>query len=146
MQPTAAGTASPEPEGKIAIHFEDGIYGFEDIKDFVLVERDSSRVIWSLCAGGGGFPSLIVVDPFVVMQDYRPQLTPQERQALGDPSDDELCFFAVAVIRENLADSVVNLKSPIVINMPARRAKQIIMENSDYPVRYRLFGGAPKRR
>lgn len=146
MQPMATGAASPEPEERIAIHFEDGIYGFEDVKDFVLVERDSSRVIWSLRAAEGGFPTLIVVDPFVVMQGYRPQLTGQERQALGNPADDELCFLAVAVIRENLADSVVNLKSPIVINMPTRQARQIIMENSDYPVRYRLFGNAPKRR
>lgn len=146
MKSSSANTASPEPEEMAVIHFEDGIYGFEDVKDFVLLERSSSKVIWSLRAADGNFPSLIVVDPFVVLQNYRPVLTPAERQSLGNPPDDELCFLAVAVIRQNLADSVVNLKSPIVINTRTRQAKQVIMENSDYPVRYRLFGNAPKER
>ncbi len=135
---------APRNDEKIVIHFEDGIYGFEDVKDFVLLEK-GGNVIWSLQAADGGFPSLTVVDPFVVTRDYRPVLTEADRESLGGP-DDDLCFLAVAVLRRNLSESAVNLKSPIVINARTRQGRQIIMENSDYPVRYRPFGGTPKER
>ena len=143
MQPISAGASTPEEE--IVIHFEGGIYGFEDVKDFILLEK-GGKVIWSLRAADGGFPSLTVVDPFVVTRDYHPVLTDAEKESLGGPADSELCFLAVAVIRKNLTESAVNLKSPIVINTRTRLARQIIMEDSDYPVRYRLFSGTPKGR
>lgn len=145
MQPSSAGVPAPEEKEKIVLRFEDGIYGFEDVKDFILLET-GGKVIWSLRAADSDFPSLTVVDPFVVMRDYHPVLTDAERKSLGGPADGELCFLAVAVIRKKLEESSVNLKSPIVINTRTKQARQIILENSDYPVRYRPFDGTPKRR
>lgn len=145
MQASSAGAPAYEEKEKIVLRFVDGIYGFEDVKDFILLET-GGKVIWSLRAADSDFPSLTVVDPFVVMRDYHPVLTDAERESLGGPADGELCFLAVAVIRKKLEESAVNLKSPIVINTRTKQARQIILENSDYPVRYRLFGGTPKRR
>ena len=141
MQPVPFEPGEPQKED-IVIHFEDGIYGFEDVKDFVLLEKDESRVIWSLRAAEGDIPSLVVVDPFVIMPGYRPSLTEAELKSIGSPEKGELCFLAVAVIRRKLEESAVNLKSPIAINTLTRQGRQVIMENSDYPVRYRPFGGA----
>lgn len=143
---STAEKAIPEEQEQIVIHFKEGIYGFEDIKNFVLLQEDENKVIWSLQAADSPYPSLIVVDPFLVLNDYRPNLAPEDLKAIGNPQEDNLCFLAVAVIRKKLEDSVVNLKSPIVINAKLKIGKQIILDNSDYPVRYRLFQNPVHRR
>jgi flagellar assembly factor FliW len=43
------------------------------------------------------------------------------------------------VLKEKIEESVANLKSPIVINVRTRQAKQIILENNNYPIRCKLF-------
>jgi len=45
----------------------------------------------------------------------------------------------IAVISENIENSVVNLKSPIVINPSNKNAIQAILQNQDYLLRYPLF-------
>ena len=42
--------------------------------------------------------------------------------------------------KRQIKDSVVNMKSPIVINPENNLAKQVILENTDYPIRHNLFG------
>ena len=52
---------------------------------------------------------------------------------------EELRFLAIAIIDQDLEKSVMNLKSPLVICPETRKAKQIVLENDDYPLRYPLF-------
>lgn len=124
---------------RIVIHFPEGIYGFEDVKDFVLLQEDEKKVIWSLQAANDACTRLIVIDPFLAAPKYRPKLSADDLKALGNPNADDLCWLAVAVIRKKLEDSVVNLKSPIVANVKSHMGRQVILEDGDYPLRYRLF-------
>lgn len=126
-------------EEKIIIHFPEGIYGFEEVKDFILLQEDDARFLWSLQAADSPYPSLIVVDPSLIMPGYAPKLQARERRLLGNPAEEDLCWLAVAVIRKKLEDSVVSLKSPLVINVKNRVGLQVILEDGDYPLRYRLF-------
>lgn len=36
-----------KPHTKTVIRFEDGIYGFESIKDYILIQEEKHAVIWS---------------------------------------------------------------------------------------------------
>lgn len=143
----AVSSAAPAPQsgGKIILKFPEGIYGFEDVREFILLQEDESRVIWSLQAAEKPCPSLIVVDPFLVAPGYSPKVPAGDLRALGEPGRSGLCFLAVAVLRRDLAETVVNLKSPIVINPRTRTGRQVILEDSDYPVRYRPFRDARQR-
>lgn len=144
MEDTSAAVQVQTAE-KNVIHFPNGIYGFEEIRDFILLQEDDSRIIWSLQAADGPYPSLIVVDPSLLLPGYAPKLGTAERRALGNPQEEDLCWLAVAVIRKKLEDTVVSLKSPLAINVKNRVGMQVILEDGDYPLRYRPFakdGGA----
>ena len=41
---------------KIIIHFPEGIYGFEEVKDFILLQEDDARLLWSLQAADSQYP------------------------------------------------------------------------------------------
>lgn len=124
---------------KNIITFEEGILGFEDVKDYRLYQEDDSSVIWCLQAANSNIPSFIVLDPFNFVEDYRPALTKADLEYLGEQDSSDLCFLVIAVIKPQLEESVANLKAPIVINVNTRKAKQIILENSEYPIRFKLF-------
>jgi len=130
---------SPETSGQNTIHFKEGILGFEDIHEYVLYHEDENNIIWSLQAAESDIPSFIVVDPYTVLSSYSPVLSKQQLESFGETDTADLCFLAIAVIKPDLTDSVINLKAPIVININTRQARQVILEESDYPIRYRLF-------
>lgn len=134
---------APDTEApKAVIRFEDGIYGFESVKEFILLQEEKTQSIWSLQAAGAPYPCLIVVSPFSIFPDYSPVLSEDDLRRLHQPRPEDLCFLAVAVIRRELKNSVVNLKSPVVINVPERIGRQVILEESSYSVRYPLFRNA----
>lgn len=138
---TSAEQASDNKARKTPIHFPEGLYGFESVKDYVLLQEDDAGTIWCLQAANGPIPSFIVLDPFLAAADYRPEIPRGDYEALGSPAEGDLCFLVIAVIAEKPEDTVVNLKSPLVINAKTRTGKQIILEDSGYPVRRRLFTG-----
>ncbi len=131
-----------EPMQQNIVHFHDGILGFEDVHEYLLYHEDGSNVIWSLQAANSEIPSFIVVDPFTVFPGYNPELSSHELNYFGETDVTDLCFLVIAVIKPELSDSVVNLKAPIVIDINTKEAKQVILEDSEYPIRYKLFDKA----
>lgn len=131
-------------EKRNIIYFEEGILGFEDIKEYQLFQEVDSNIIWTLQNANASIPSFIVIDPYAVVRDYNPVFTQADKDYFGETDVSNLVVLVIAVIRPNLEDSVVNLKSPIVIDVNTKKAKQIILENSDYPLRYKLFANKQK--
>nr|WP_319488422.1 flagellar assembly protein FliW [uncultured Caproiciproducens sp.] len=128
-----------ETGGQNIIHFDEGILGFEDVSEYLLYHEDEDGVIWNLQAADSDIPSFVVVDPYPIVNDYNPVFSQSELDYFGEANTDNLCVLVVAVIKPNLQESVINLKAPIVIDVNSKKAKQIILENSDYPIRYKLF-------
>ncbi len=139
METNQTEAQAPEKDGQNIIHFEEGILGFEDVHEYVLYHEDENNIIWSLQAARSDIPSFIVVDPYTVLSSYNPVLSKQQLESLEGTDSADLCFLAIAVIKPNLTDSVINLKAPIIIDINTKKAKQVILEDSDYPIRYRLF-------
>ncbi len=139
MIPNSTPPADEKATEQIIIRFEEGLYGFEEVKEYLLLQENEDKTIWSLQAARSPTPTFIVLDPFMIMEGYSPVLSDEDLKALGNPEEEDLCFLCVAALKKRVEDSVVNLKSPVVINVKSRRAKQIILEANDYPIRYGLF-------
>ncbi|HMM07242.1 MAG TPA: flagellar assembly protein FliW [Clostridiales bacterium] len=122
------------------IHFPQGIPGFEDIKDYVLYADEDVPFIMTLQSTTTEHPSFVVVDPYCVLKDYKPILSEADKKFFKIGHTEELKFLLVAILTDNIQDSVINLKSPIAIHPEKNRAKQVILENGDYPIRFHLFG------
>lgn len=139
MDTNHAEVQAPDISAQNIIHFKEGLLGFENVHEYLLYHEDENNIIWSLQASESDIPSFIVVDPFTVLSSYNPVLSKQQLAYFSEADSVNLCFLAVAVIKPELSDSVVNLKAPIVIDINTKEAKQIILEDSEYPIRYRLF-------
>jgi len=126
-----------EVDKKDTIYFSTGMYGFEDYNNYVILKENPDDDIRFLQSLENTDLSFVLVDPYSISVAYEPCLLEEDLKDLEVNGELELKFLAIAIIKENIKDSVVNLKSPIAVNPKTRFAKQVILQNS-YPLRYRL--------
>ena len=133
-----------ECDEKDLLHFPEGLFGFEEEKAFFLLPFDGSEGSL-LCFQSAATPELafVAMNPFSLKPDYRPVLTGRELEKMGAERSEDLCFYALCVVRSPAADSTVNLRCPVVINDQTRQAMQVILEGQEYQMRHLLseFGG-----
>lgn len=131
------------PEGHL-FRFERGLFGFEEEKEFCLLSFEGGEGSL-LCFQSVRTPPLafVAMNPFSLKPDYAPVLRPEELRELEAERSEDLCFYALCVVRSPAADSTVNLRCPIAVNDRNGKAMQVILESGDYHMRHLLseFGG-----
>lgn len=121
------------------ILFPNGVYGFEDTKKYVILKNPENKWMMYLQSVEKEDPRFILLDPYMIFEEYNPLLPEGAFELLGTTDRNDLSFFVVTVVPENVRDITVNLKSPVVINFNKKLGAQIILENKDYTVRTRVF-------
>lgn len=121
------------------LRFEKGLFGFEEEKKFFLLPfqgGDGSL----LCFQSAATPQLafVAMNPFSLKHDYAPVLAAEELRELGVERSEELCFYALCVVRSPVGESTVNLRCPIAVNDRTGKAMQVILETGDYHMRHLL--------
>ncbi|WP_044022877.1 flagellar assembly protein FliW [Bacillus sp. SG-1] len=119
--------------------FEHGIPGFLEEKQFTLLplpDNNEFQILQSLETPELGF---VVASPFVFFQDYDFTLDTATVDQLGSPSEKEVEVLSILTIKEPLHESTANLQGPIIINLANNKAKQVILNNSDYQTKHTIF-------
>ena len=122
-------------------HLPGGLYGFERASDYALItKQDEDFTLMLFQSVEGLAPCFVVFNPYDIFEDYTPAMEAGDLKALGVSGVDELSFFVIAVVPEDVHEISVNLKSPIAVNRKKKMARQVILSNTDYPIKYPLFG------
>jgi flagellar assembly factor FliW len=119
--------------------FTNGIPGFKDEKQFVLLplpENDWFHVLQSTKTPELGF---VVTDPFLFFTDYDFTLDPSTVEQLEEPTEKNIKVLSILTVREPLHETTTNLQAPIVINLANNKAKQIILNDTDYQTKHLVF-------
>ena len=121
------------------LRFPEGLFGFEEEKEFFLLPFEGSEGSL-LCFQSAVTPGLafVAMNPFSLKPDYAPVLTARELKAMGVERSEELCFYALCVVRSPVGESTVNLRCPVAINDQTRRAMQVILEDGGYHMHHLL--------
>jgi len=110
----------------------DGMLGFSEIKQYVLVKHDEkSPFIWYQAVEEPGL-AFVITDPFAFFPDYEVGLTQEDLDALDCHDTRDLAVFVVVVIPENAEQMTANLRGPIVINTANRIARQVVLTDERY--------------
>lgn len=127
-----------EFEEKDIINFPMGIVGFIEYKKYILINFESENYAM-FCLQGieEDAPVFIVFNPFEIVDDYQPQLSEADMQELDCSDENSLEYYVIANVANPMENTVVNLKSPIVVNTENKTAKQVIMDR--YDLRHRMF-------
>lgn len=58
---------------------------------------------------------------------------------MGEISEENLVILLTMTVPANIKEMSVNLKAPIIINADTRKGAQLIVENQDYEVKYKIY-------
>ena len=130
-----------EIDEKEIITFAHAIYGFEESLRYVLLKdmtKPDNPFMWLQCVEKSEL-CFAVVDPYALFKDYKPMVTDEDKAAISLTDNGFLRYLVIATVPRDLRELSFNLKCPIVINSERNVAIQLIMENSDYSMRYYMF-------
>ena len=111
------------------VRMPNGMLGFEQFKDYVLTTNPDEQPFAWLQVRDNSALAFVVIDPFVALPDYQPDIPQADVEFLGlNQPDDALLLGIVTIHNEQRA--TVNLKGPVVVNRHTRVAKQVIIANA----------------
>ncbi|MDD2189667.1 MAG: flagellar assembly protein FliW [Eubacteriales bacterium] len=129
-----------EVENDAVYEFPDGLYGFEEDKKFAIIDRSFEDVSFLyLQSVDNTVPCFLVFEPWDLHPHYKPVLSKEDMDICQVESINDLMFLVIAVVPSSIRDLSINIKSPIVLNPKTRKARQVILQNPDYNVKYLPF-------
>lgn len=122
------------------ITFVQGIIGFPDLKDFLLIHDSDSKggIRWMQSIQEPNF-AMPVIDPLTVCPDYNPSIEDELLKPMGDISEENTLVLVTITVPHDITKMTVNLKAPIVINGENRKANQIITDDEQYSVKFPIY-------
>lgn len=114
------------------------VLGFENLKRYVLIDKKEEAAFWWLQAVDDGAVVFVVVNPFLIKEDYQPELQEDDVKLLEVTDQADVLLLGIATINSNPPEISVNVRAPIAINWKKKLGKQIVLEDKSLDVQYRL--------
>jgi flagellar assembly factor FliW len=121
------------------IEIPGGVLGFPEYKKFALVDAaDETLILWlqSLDNPEIAFP---VLEPKIFRADYSVRLSAAELRELKLENINKAAVFSILTIPSDVTQMTANLKAPIVINLSAGIAKQVVLQENEYNIKQPMF-------
>ncbi|MED4283557.1 flagellar assembly protein FliW [Priestia megaterium] len=128
-----------EIDNQQTLTFNQGIPGFLEETEFVILplpEAEAFQVLQSIQTKELAF---IITDPFQFFLDYDFQLEPQEIKKLQLQQAEDAAVYVLLTMSDSVEKITANLQAPVIINTKQQLAKQVILMNTAYETKHRLF-------
>lgn len=126
------------------IEFPDGIPGFKDEKEFVLLPLDEDSLFVIMQSVNTPELAFITIEPRNIIKDYEFVISEKTEELLQIEGIEDIILLNIVNIKEKVEDMTINLAAPLVININKNLGKQIILDDSKYPVKYKLENNEAK--
>jgi flagellar assembly factor FliW len=143
VQTTRFGTV--EVNDSDLIHFSEGILGFSDLRKFILLDDPNDEIFAWLQSCEKDHVAFPILEPELFTSDYKPTITRTDLQSIHLTSQERMRIFTIVTIPEDVTLMTANLKAPIAINVKERIARQAVVQENDYQIKYPIFMELQKR-
>lgn len=120
------------------IEFEEGILGFPYLHSYVMIDHEKGPFIWLQSLEDPGL-AFVLVDPWPYFPDYSPDIADEDVEKLGLVEPYNFSVFCVVNVPPAPEEITVNLLGPVVVNLNTRRARQVVVMNTEYTTREKLL-------
>lgn len=118
------------------IHFNNGIPGFLNLKRFVISRDEDQEPFHWLHSVDDYKTKFVIINPMMVNPDYDPKMSKSDLEDLDIQGPSDLLFYVIVTIDHmELMRSTANLTGPIIVNLRAKRGKQVILDDSKYSIK-----------
>ncbi len=127
-------------DDKQILHFPNGLFGFEKLNDFALLDAEQQPFFWlqSLEVEQIAF---ILINPIIFRPDYDPSVVNSELEEIGliNGEDENVLLFSIVTIPADQSRMTANLQGPVIINKEKKIGRQFISTCSDWKVRHNII-------
>jgi flagellar assembly factor FliW len=127
-----------EIEDRQRISLPHGLFGFEDLRDFVLLDATQPPFYW-LQSIQRVEVAFVLIDPKFFRPDYTPDVDPAELEEIGIAGADDMLVFSIVTIPPADQRMTANLQGPLMINRRTHVARQSISTNPRWGVRHGIL-------
>lgn len=122
------------------IFFSEGIPAFEHLKRYTMIQNPNPELPFNwLQSLDESDLAFVIVNPFLFKDDYEFEIPQEKINDLSIESIEDVFICCIVTVPENIADTTMNLRGPVVINNKNKRASQIMLDNDEYEIRYKVF-------
>lgn len=123
------------------VEFSDGLLGFEGLKRFFIVDpADDTLILWlqSVDSSEVAFP---ILEPKLFKGDYKVRLSANELRSLkiDSTTSKDTLVYCILTIPHDVSTMTANLKAPIVVNTASRVARQVVLQENEYSVKFSMY-------
>ncbi len=126
------------------IVFTNGIFGFENFKDYILLNEEESMFSWLQSLDNEEL-AFVLVKPVDFYHNYILDIDEPDVRDLRLESDNETVIYSIVVIPDDTSQMTANLQGPIVINLTKNIAKQVISLNPRHKLRHNILEELQKK-
>ncbi len=124
------------------LHFPDGVPGFERHQRFALIEDTKLTPFHWLQSLHDPLVGFLVIESGLLVSDYVFDIADPDVAMLGLDAAADARVLSILVVPEDVRAMTANLQAPLIVNPHKRIAKQVILTDERFPLRYPVFGGA----
>lgn len=126
-------------------NFSRGLPGFEEVRTYHFSTVENYKPFMFLEAEDEPSLSFVCVNTYIVSPDYNIKIPAPVVTDLQVNTPDDIALISIVTVGGRVEDTTANLMSPLVVNTRTFRGEQLILDNSDYPVRYRIWDALKRR-
>ncbi len=127
------------------IAFPEGLLGFTNSNKFIMLDDPDDEIFAWLQSADDPKLAFPILEPELFFKNYKVSLGKHELESLKSTKSEGLRFFTIITIPADATQMTANLKAPIVINVKARIARQVVAQENDYPIKFPIFTELQKR-
>jgi flagellar assembly factor FliW len=124
-----------EVEERQKIVFPQGLFGFEELTDYVLLDAERQPFYWLQSLDREQI-AFVLINPFLIRSDYEVNIGNDELAEIGIDSPEKTLIFTIVTIPPDGEPMTVNLQGPLAINRDTRRGKQAILTDPRWKTKH----------
>ena len=128
------------------VRFQNGIPAFEDEHEFIILPYEEESPYYFMQSLKSPDLAFLLTIPFLFFPDYNFELDDESIKELDIRNNENVFYYTMITIPNgSIRYMTANLVAPIVLNGANMRAKQVVLEKSNYTTKHRLFPEPAKK-
>lgn len=133
-----------EIEEKQILEFPQGLLGFEEYRQFALIDAHKKPFFW-LQSTEETRIAFILIKPSIFHENYQPGVGQEDFDDIGAEGPDDCLEFAIVTVPDS-GPMTANLQGPLYICRKTRKGKQCVSPRDEYRTKHDILEEMASRR
>ncbi len=121
------------------ITFTNGILGFPNSKNYILIDHNEKSPLKWLQSVDEPQLAFVVTNPNLFKEDYIINIFKKDLEDLNVENTGSVIHLVIVTVPRDPSKMTANLRAPILINTENNLAKQFIIDDIDYEIKFGLI-------